>query len=127
MGKKLIKATTNFEYQIIGLKTTLTDYKIAWNLNNYINSEFKNVDSSTLNFYSTKNPLKIIFWENSSQNFLLKDLLQFNFIFKIFSDNETTNEVRNNIILLFKKDIISNIEIKNLTKKSQAFISKLDF
>lgn len=127
MGKKIIKATTNLEYQIIGLKTTLTDYKIAWKINSHLNYEFKNTDSSTLNFYSTKNPLKIIFWENSSRNFLLKDLLQFNFIFKIFSDNETTNEVKNNIILLFKKDIISNIEIKNLTKKSQAFISKLDF
>ncbi|MBN2662046.1 MAG: hypothetical protein JXR68_00230 [Bacteroidales bacterium] len=127
MAKKIIRATTNIEYLIIGLKTTLNDYKIAWKLNNSLNSEFKNFENSTLNFYTSTNPLKMLFWENSSQNFLLKDLLQFNFIIKIFSKNETTNEVKNNILSLFNNDIISIIEIQNLTKKSQAFISKLDF
>lgn len=126
MSKKIIKITTNKSYNLIGLKTSKKDYKIAWLLNSELLCNFTTVNLN-ISLYGTVTPTKVLFWENTNNfQYYLKDLKQFNFLFKIF-DNQNNKEFAKEILKVLKSEIISIIDEEKLTKKSQAFIKKLDF
>ncbi len=132
MAKKIIQINLDYNFQIIGIITSLNDYKLAWLINNQLNTKFSvnNFFTSVYNnsFYSITSPSKILFTEHNKQNKLFfKELEKFNFIFKIYNNTKLANQ----IILELKKNkdinFISLIDTKRLTKKTSKMLAQLDF
>jgi len=125
MIKKTIKASKNDNYILLALKSTFNDYKVVWKLNS--NTILNLAINSELDAYSSSKPIKVICWLNLKEKIFLKDLSQFNFLFKIFNNDKESQAIVKSILDLFKDDIVTVVDRNRLTKKSQAYIDKLDF
>lgn len=115
------------DFFLIGIKTFKKDLKIALNLNFILEISFSKTIVDDLNIYSSNYKNKKVFLiENKLKDkILINDLKEFNFILKIFSNENDFKE----IFELLKKsnsfDFIYSIPIDKMSKKTFKLFTNL--
>ncbi len=133
MAKKKLKIKPNLNYFIAGIISPIKDYKIIWQLNHLLNSNFRifnKFENQFPDFPVYKNTLsnfKILLIENKNINgILFNDLKKFNYIFKIYENYDKTKE----IISLTKKlkgiSFVGILKKEKLTKKTLKAINLIE-
>ena len=135
MKKKIIKLSLNRQFQLIGIVTNLSSYKLSWLINSNIEFNLAQLDDIVIeNNNKTQNFSSYVFEDisevtynlisnKSDNNILIKKLKNIDFFIKI--EPNLTDKQKNNLIEKLKKidNIISVLEIdtQNLSSTDYNF------
>ncbi len=104
MSKKIIKLVVNREFQLIGIVSNLSSYKISWLINSNINLDLKQTDD--------------IIIKKNNQHYFFSNYTYDNEIGTIF--NLISNKVENNILIKKLKNIDYFLQIEpNLSENKK--------
>ena len=116
------KTYNSENYSLIGIKSDDQDYKIAWKLNSIIKVNFSKIKLTTDDFsiFSTVfENKKILLIENKIPGTILfKDIKEFDFILKIFTDEDINTQIINKLKESSDFHFFSPIIKEKLTKKT---------
>lgn len=116
------KTYNSENYSLIGIKSDDQDYKIAWKLNSIFKVNFSKIKLTTDDFsiFSTVfENKKILLIENKIPGTILfKDIKEFDFILKIFTDEDINTQIINKLKESSDFHFFSPIIKEKLTKKT---------